>query len=54
MTTTTEHRDVTPGEQPYVDGKFVSFCSCGQEFFGNDADDADFRLYDHIFPEDAN
>lgn len=47
MATATDHRDVTPVEQPYVDGLFVSLCSCGREFTGNDPDEADFALYEH-------
>ncbi|GAA1531116.1 hypothetical protein [Kribbella lupini] len=53
MTTrTSEHRDVTPAEQPYVDGKFVSLCSCGAEFFGDDPDDADYQLLVHSAPDE--
>ncbi|MEU4390177.1 hypothetical protein [Kribbella sp. NPDC023855] len=47
MATGTDHRDVTPADQPYVDGMFVSLCSCGREFTGNDPDEADFALYEH-------
>jgi hypothetical protein len=43
-----EHRDVTPAEQPYTDGMFISLCSCGQEFTGNDPDEADYNLAEHI------
>ncbi|TWD81657.1 hypothetical protein FB561_2777 [Kribbella amoyensis] len=52
-TTTIEHRDVTPAAQPYIDGKFVSLCSCGAEFFGDDPDHADYLLLDHICPDDT-
>ncbi|WP_433019992.1 hypothetical protein [Kribbella sp. CA-294648] len=52
MATATDHRDVTPTEQPYVDGMFVSLCSCGREFTGNDPHEADFALYEHT--ETAN
>jgi hypothetical protein len=49
MTTkTTEHRDMTPAEQPYIDGMFVSTCSCGAEFSGDDPDHADYQLVEHI------
>lgn len=48
MATATDHRDVTPAEQPYENGMFVSLCSCGREFTGNDPDEADFHLVEHI------
>ena len=54
MTDLIEHRDVTPGDQPYIDDKFVSLCSCGKEFTGDDPDHADSKLYDHMFPEETN
>ncbi|WP_343973779.1 hypothetical protein [Kribbella koreensis] len=52
MATTTQHRDVTPEEQPYENGMFGSLCCCGREFTGNDPDEADFALYEHT--ETAN
>jgi hypothetical protein len=42
------HRDVTPDPQPYRDDMFVSVCSCGAEFLGDDPDDADYRLDCHM------
>lgn len=42
------HRDVTPDPQPYRDDMFVSVCSCGAEFLGDDPDDADYLLDCHM------
>ena len=54
MTDLIEHRDVTPADQPYIDGMFVSLCSCGREFPGDDPDNADSQLLDHICPDETN
>ncbi|MFG1629002.1 hypothetical protein [Kribbella sp. NPDC049227] len=47
-TTTGEHRDTTPIEQPYRDGMFISTCGCGADFPGRDGDEADYLLVEHI------
>jgi hypothetical protein len=47
QTTNPDHRDITPADQPYIDGMFVSICSCGAEFTGRDGDEADADLFEH-------
>lgn len=42
------HRDVSQSDR---DGMFWTRCSCGDEFAGNDPDDADAAAYEHCFPE---
>lgn len=50
-----EHGDAASrGERPGYDGemgKFFSVCVCGRKFYGDDEDDADSELYNHVFPE---
>lgn len=42
------HLDVA---QSYRDGLFWTRCCCGQEFPGEDRDEADAAAFDHCFPE---
>lgn len=44
------HRDT---HQTYEHGQFITWCTCGQGFTGDDPDAADAAAMDHTNPEEA-